>query len=887
MGEALERLFREVVDLPPQDRLRLLDQLAVPAEIRAELEALLRFDTRGDLTAMASVADVAGSLLDTQNGPDTGARCGAYVLVRRLGRGGMGTVFLGERTDGEVRQQVAIKFMLNAAVSAVSRDRFLQERQILASLQHAGIARLLDAGHTEGGHPYLAMEYVDGTPIDTYAERLSLREKLTLFLMVCDAVSFAHRNLVIHRDLKPSNILVDTTGQPKLLDFGIARIVDAAADPSVTREQIWTPEYASPEQVRGTAHTTATDTYSLGAVLYRLLTARSPHESLAADPEPIAVQICEREPPAPSRLQPSLPRDLDFVVLKALRKNGDERYASVDAFAEDIRACLDGRPVRARSGNAWYWTRKFATRHWLPVSAVAAVIAALAIGLSVAERQRRIAEHRFAQLRQLATRMLALDRELQLLPGSISTRRQVVAASMAYLDELGREARADQDLALELATGYLALAQVQGVPIFANLGEPDEAVASLRKADTFVQQLLTADRNRPAALLLAAHVEEALMIIEGSRRRGQEALAHTRRSGDYLDTLIRSGRASPADLRNALPSFANVSLSFQNCDEIDDALRVSRAAVELARPTKGQGLADALSVLAAALRLKGDLEPALAAIIEARRLDESIAFKSDMQRSFIVYGVLLRQGQILGADEGISLHRPDQAIEPLQRAFDLMDQLAAKDVNDATSRDRIATVGRQLADIVRRRDPQTALDIYDRAIARQRETKGGPPARRAEARLLANSSYPMRSLGRSREARARIAHALDLLRGVGDYPAPTIDPDREAAAALRALADDQAAGGDMARALSTHQELMDKVLASHPNQERDLRAADNMSRLFVAHARLLRQAGRTRKAAEADARRENLWQGWDRRSPSNPYVRSQLLDLAAIRTPHD
>src|SRR5262249_22300089 len=265
-----------------------------------------------------------------------------------------------------------IKFV-PAADAPVFRDRFLQERQILASLEHPGIARLLDAGHTARGHPYLVMEYVHGTPIDAYAERLPIGDMLALFLRVCSAVSSAHRSRIIPRDLKPSNILVDTTGQPKLLDFGIARILSEAADRSVTRVQLLTPDYASPEQVRGAAHSTATDVYSLGAVLYRLLTGRSPHDTGTDDSEPIETLICSREPPAPSRVRPGIPHDLDFVVLKALRKQADDRYRSVDALAEDLRAFLESRPVQARSGSVWYWSRKFLRRRWLAVSAVAAV----------------------------------------------------------------------------------------------------------------------------------------------------------------------------------------------------------------------------------------------------------------------------------------------------------------------------------------------------------------------------------------------------------------------------------------------------------------------------------------------------------------------------------
>lgn len=210
--------------------------------------------------------------------------------------------------------------LLERSQKAAFQDRFLQERQILARLNHPGIARLLDAGHTSDGQPYLAMDYIDGSPIDQYAESLTLREKLLLFIDVCGAISYAHRNLIIHRDLKPSNILVDRSGHPKLLDFGIAKILDAGIEQTQAADQLLTPEYASPEQIRGSAQTTSTDIYSLGAVLYKLLTSRSPHTLPAQTRQELIAAICEKEPELPSRSNRELPRDLDFILGKSLRK---------------------------------------------------------------------------------------------------------------------------------------------------------------------------------------------------------------------------------------------------------------------------------------------------------------------------------------------------------------------------------------------------------------------------------------------------------------------------------------------------------------------------------------------------------------------------------------
>jgi len=409
MDYDVESLFGDVADLTVDERERYFDQRQVPPAVRAEVTALCRFDAH-NASLTDCISEIASQVLRRDCAPADGEACGPYKLVRLLGKGGMGTVFLAERADGEVTQKVAIKFILGGSDHPSRRDRFLRERQILASLNHPGIARLFDAGHSAAGQnegqPYLVMEYIEGVPVDEFAGNLDVRGKLKVFLQVCSALAYAHRNLVIHRDLKPSNILVDANGQAKLLDFGIARILDdelgaggppgrtnvgtpgrtnggtpggtnggtPGGTPSGTMERLLTPDYASPEQVHGRAQTTATDVYSLGAVLYRLLTGRSPHARAAGNSQPVETIICSVDPPPPSRLDPSLPHDLDFIVAKALRKEPEQRYTSVDALADDVVAFLDWRPIRARSGSAWYRTRRMLRRNWLAASAISAAM---------------------------------------------------------------------------------------------------------------------------------------------------------------------------------------------------------------------------------------------------------------------------------------------------------------------------------------------------------------------------------------------------------------------------------------------------------------------------------------------------------------------------------
>lgn len=875
MDDELQRVFGEVADLSPEERARYFESRGVSGALRADVESLLSFDAKGRLPILDDVAELASTLGGCAPTLGPGVRCGPYELVRLLGRGGMGAVFLAQRTDGEVEQRVAIKFVPDTAVSEVFRERFLQERQILASLRHPGIAGLLDVGRTAAGHPYLVMEYVDGTPLDVYADRLSVRSRLELFLRVCDAVSYAHRQLIIHRDLKPTNVLVDASGQPKLLDFGIAHIIGGDGSPSVTRVRLLTPDYASPEQTRGAAHSTATDIYSLGAVLYRMLTGRSPREPTAGEAL-VDAAIPSRTPTAPSRVMPELPRDLDFVTLKALRTEPDERYPSVDALADDVRAFLESRPVRARSASAWYWSRKFLRRRWLPVSAVAAVIAALAVGLDVANRERRVADARFQQLRQLSARILAVDAVVRNLPGSTAARQQMVAASLEYLDGVGRDPRHDSDLMLELASGYIALAQVQGVPTRPNLGQYAAASESLRKADVFLQQLLRDDPDRPDLLALGAELQQDAMIIADTEHRDRDALDHTQRCAGYLGKLFDGGRATPAQKKSGLAILANVSVSFSNRHRLDDAIAAAGRMVQLSRASGSDAeLGQGLSLLANALRLSGDVDAALPPILEARRLTEHATSPSEMTNALALYNVLLRQGQILGA-EGISLNRPDEAIEPFQHAFDLMESLAAQDPNDNTSRDRAATAGRELADLLASRDPRQALAIYDRAIQREREQKPTVRTRREEARLLARSSYPLRSLGRAHEARTRIDASLGLLKAVGDLPAAATPVDDVVAVALRALAEFQDASGERADAAGTCRDLIDKVTASAADVEHDLRSATSLSSLDLACANVLKHADHSDEAAALVARSDSLWASWDRNLPHNPFVRRHL-----------
>ncbi len=890
MADEIELLFRDVADLSDAERQEYFDRRRVSAHLRAEVESLLQFDrathATGSLhepTLAARIEAAASQLFEENAGPGQGDRCGAYELVRMIGRGGMGAVFLARRTDGELEQQAAIKVVRDAAEGPAFRDRFLRERQILASLNHPGIARLLDAGHTSHGQPYLVMEYIEGVPIDVYARDLTLHDKLQLFLAVCEAVSYAHRNLVIHRDLKPANIFVERSGQPKLLDFGIARILDET-ERNQTRERMLSPDFASPEQVRGAARSTTTDVYSLGATLYALLTNRSPH---APGPEAgedrrtssretsIEERICSVEPLPPSHWNPSLPRDLDFVLAKSLRKEPEDRYPAVDAFAADIRAVLESRPVQARSANAWYVTRKFLRRYWMPAAAAGLVIASLSAGLYIANRERALAQKRFMEVRQLANKLFDIDARARELPGSTKTRQFIVDTSLEYLGRLAADVQNDPGLALEVGNAYMRVARVQGVPIGANLGQLDKATGNLKIADEMMQRVLKAQPGNRTAMLRSAQIAHDRMLLANYQSRDDEALRFAGASADWLEKF-HAVKTDGAEDSAILNTYLNVANRYVSANQFDKALALTSRAIDLA------GIYDfpayrgtLLWVKTRILQRQGNLAAALAAIHESVVLLDNSGSKVGYGQRSNLATALVYEGRILDDETGISLGQPEEAEKPLQRAFDIVDAQAHQDPNNHNDAGGLANAAVPLGATLRA-DPRRALAIFDHALGHLTDVKSDAHLQSYVARLLVGSSYPLRRLGREAEAGKRLDSAFDLLRRLKYYPASQIDPGSETAQAVCALADHEAATGNAARALQDYRELLDQVAASKPEPETNLVDAAGLSEIYAGMTVVARQAKQPAQASDTEARRRELWRHWEQKLPGNPFVERQL-----------
>jgi tetratricopeptide (TPR) repeat protein len=566
----IEAIFHEALAAPVDEIAELVDSRCNgDPEMVAEVWALLdACEAEERLAASRRMEPGAGREAQAEARP-----IGPYLLDRLLGRGGMGAVYLAHRADGQFEQKVAIKLIDLPLATGVFQKRFRQERQILAGLQHPYIARLLDGGVTVAGDLYLVMDYVDGVPIHRFCQEhdLSTRQCLNLFLHVCEAVQFAHQNFVVHRDLKPDNILVVEDGTPRLLDFGTAKLLspsDAAPGSELTREgyQSYTPQYASPEQVLGNPITTASDTYSLGVLLYLLLTGEPPYELKELTTGEMLRVICEQAPRRPSleavsgkRLDP----DLVAILEKALRKEPQERYRTAEQLANDVRAYLARKPVGARRGTLRYRACKFAYRHRLGLVSIAVLALTLFAGVvgvlwqaKVAYEERRMAEARSADLRQLSNSLLSeFDEAIKEIPGSTGAQKLLVTRVLEHLDRMARDTQGDRQTKLDLVDAYTRLSNIQGNLYYQNLGDRSGALASIQKAISLAVPLApegSRDRDALQALALAQVSRSEIFFGPG---RIQDAIVSMQEAARTYDRLTAIPDATPLQLCEAASAY--------------------------------------------------------------------------------------------------------------------------------------------------------------------------------------------------------------------------------------------------------------------------------------------------------------------------------------------
>jgi non-specific serine/threonine protein kinase/serine/threonine-protein kinase len=729
--QRVKRVAAEAWAQPAADRAAFAERAcagddALCREVLSLLESMIQAGERFETPALALPGGrrAVSDALHIEHSIPQGGRIGAWQIIRQLGHGGMGTVYLAERAGAEFRQQAALKIVRGGSADERLRRRFEDERRILATLDHPHIAHLIDGG-TELGLPYVVMEYVEGKPFDVFCHEhsLDMRRRLEVFRMVCLAVHYAHQRLVVHRDLKASNILVTADGVPKLLDFGIAKILTADGPVEVTGTlfRVVTPESASPEQLRGEAITTSADVYALGVLLYRLLTGRSPYRvSLPSETELVRA-ICEEVPEPPSAVardekglssREAIPRDLDRVVLMALRKEPERRYTTAERLAEDVRLFLAGRPVEAGPDSASYRARKFVGRHRVAVGTAIGFMVALAGGIAVTSWQARVlrvernrAQHQFNAVRSLAGSVLGELHDAVLpLPGSLAARELLVRRATEYLDALSADAEHNRGLRREVAMGYARLAHLQGQPGSPNLGDRVGAQRSFAKAMTLFESLDPASLDVDAAVaLIDAYV--GLAALDPDR-----ALKSTYRA-KAAAVVASWNRAAPSDPRVLSAEIALWSAEGNEQERAKDYAGARGSFTKAARPAEAlltvtndapwasRNLSIVYKKLGTENELLGDLDAAISFYKKALELDRA---RVDRQPGHQLWRLDLSFAH--GA-LGSALARKEEsarALEHYRQAVELRRAVVAADPNDDFAQSALARGHERLGQLLAR-----------------------------------------------------------------------------------------------------------------------------------------------------------------------------------------
>jgi tetratricopeptide (TPR) repeat protein len=816
----VEALFAAALELPAVERSAFLDvACAGEPAMREDLTSLLEaHDTANDfldapLFAHAGVVEGLPSDSTTAD-PLVGERIGPFTLEEQIGQGGMGVVYRAERKDGEFTQRVAVKVVDLSLRRPEVLQRFKSERQILASLSHPHIVGLVDGGVTPSGRAYLVMEYVEGVPITTYCatRRLPLADRLALVQTVCGAVQYAHQHGIVHRDLKPGNILVTPDGVPKVLDFGIAKLLHADADHDGTNTtesglRPLTPNYASPEQFRGLPVTTSSDIYALGVLLYELMTGEPPYQLNHATLEAMLHAVVDVDPRRPSAVttiastdtrpyaHKLLAGDLDAIALKALRKAPTDRYASPRELADDLDRWRRGRPVVAREPSFSYLMTRLVRRHRAAAIAAAVSLVALVAALGVSLWQTRIARAekarataRFDDAHQLANGLLfRLERTVGTLPGSAPVRQQIVTEALTYLERLSRDPAGDDALTIDLARGYHRVGDIQGNPSSPNLGDRDGAIASLRRGIALLTPLTERPGPPREAMLELARSNLSLGLIlstqdhrDDSRRASTDAAAICRRllAVDPKDSNARRGLAS-AELNlgllgqptgDDLPHFEASRVLFEGLLVDDPANVDSQRNVALVEKYIG-----------AYYERHWAFGEALPHFLRAKTIDEGrLSAKPDDRTA--QFDVAIDLSNV--ANSLYHSNRAAEAAATYEQSLRMRTALAAFDQNDVLARSRVAFVHTRLSAVY------GTLGRYSEAIAhahdavRLAESMVGLDVehRLSFANDLSDLGIAEARIGDAAAACAAFGRAADAVAPMKNNPATTPETQKEVTA---------------------------------------------------------------------------------------------------------
>ena len=834
-------------------------------EVRREVASLLRHAGNGDavdslvesVVGAMAVAAGAGELIDRRVGP--------WRLLRRLGQGGQGVVFEAKRDDGAFDQRVALKIVKWELDTEEARRRFRHERQVLAGLEHPSIARLLDGGETAGGTPYLVMEFVDGLPLTQAARDWPVRRKLQLFLEIAAAVSFAHRNLVVHRDLKPANILVTPEGVAKLLDFGISKLLDVDDRRTITGFHALTPGYASPEQLSGRTITTASDIYSLGVLLREMLTGRPPRE----------------KPGQP----PGISGDIDNILLMAMREEPERRYVSVEQFAEDVRRTLDRRPVLARRDSFGYRTSRFLQRNAIAMGAGTAVFLSLAAGGAIALRQARIAGARFEQVRHLAHNFVFdYNDELAKLQGTTALREKMVRTAIEYLDNLARSAGEDLSLQKELAAAYVKVADAQGFPSRPNLGHPDQAMASYRKAAAIHERIVAADPAYQRELT-GFYADFAQMV-----RYAGDLPEAARLSRKAVEIATGSADAHPRDVERQV----ELADAWCGLDDIDEDAGRDRAALK--EFLRCDGISRSLAAHSPTFRVLKEAQGArervgtaansaglLRESLEALDGDEELlgrlrALQPDDPNLLRNVGLLAQYRSTVWYDDiEPSFDDPAQALKYARQYLEAARVKAQRDPNDMSARFSLAVATFRVSFALKPSDPAGAVAraresvrLFDALLA---EGKRGFLVTSRRTRALRRVAEALLAARQPLEAREAALRVLAEQRTNAAHDEKDFQEARQLSLALLTAAESEEASRHPAAALAFFREAESQaaaVLGANPEELTRVIPLARIRRELSAH---WAAAGDDRQARQWMEEAQRLWREFP---DQNDFVRSQL-----------
>jgi len=904
----------QVLSLPEDERAPWLESFRAArpdlANLLQDLLAEHRVLAQEQFLERSPVSETAESSL-------TGQKIGAYTLISLIGQGGMGSVWLAERSDGRFDRRVAVKF-LNFSVAATGGvQRFKREGRILGQLTHPHIAELIDAGVTANGEPYLVLESVDGKHIDEYCDhhQLSVNARIRLFLDVLSAVAHAHANLVVHRDLKPSNVLVRNDGEVKLLDFGIAKLLAEGTDKTtqltVEGSGPLTPQFAAPEQITAGAVTTATDVYTLGVLLYILLTGQHPAGTEPHSPAELVKAIVETQPPLASeaiasaaskhqaekcgttfeKLSRQLRGDLDTILAKALKKAPAERYGSVTAVADDLRRYLNHEPISARPDTLAYRVRKFVYRNRVVVTLATVAFAAILAGSSAAIYQARIAERRFQDVRKLAhTFVFDLHDEVAKLDGSTKAREMMVQTGLQYLDNLAKNAGGDLELQKEIAAGYMKIGAAQGFPTQPNLGRMADAMASYRKAGDIYERI--ARKNGAYLPDLAAYYRSyaGLFRFSDQPQRARELYVAAIQTFDRLrahqqldperENLYTRAWCNVGDVDEDVENFQQAWTEFERCSELAHA--------QLNRKRDQQSLnmvAESAERVGTAAQELGHLREALQAFDEDETAVRELLAAEPLNPRFHRSLALMYQfrGRVYFSDAYPDYGDPKRALENMKLYLQTAQQMLDRDPNNTAAQFSVELARLKVSYCLQKSDPPAAISLardslrmIDQMIA---SNKG------ERHRAVGNRAEGLRKLGEAQLNAGRLAEArnsADLALAASRELAQTPDDRSNLVEALLLAGKASAATRDLAHAESLLREARDEAQGIARSQELTnliplATAEEALGTFYVARHR-------TREARACYERLVNLWQQFPE---SNEYVDGQRTAskrlLASIR----